>query len=243
MRIAVCDDDRQCRARVLSLLHDYAEQRQDRDVVLTEFPDPKALLLAAADGAFDIYILDIVMPEMDGIALGRALRDAGMESRILYLTSSEEYALPAYGVRAYQYLLKPVAQATLFAVLDELFSLDSGKKPRNLIVKTKTGTARLSTDRILYATLSRRAMVYHLDSGRTVESTTLRIPFTEAAAPLLEDKRFVLCGASLAVNLQHITMVENEAVVFLDAERIFLSKRVCRELRAAWSNFWVTEGG
>ena len=45
------------------------------------------------------------------------------------------------------------------------------------------------------------------------------------------------------MNMHHITMVENEGVVFTDAERIFLGKKACRELRAAWNVYWIEQEG
>ncbi len=244
MRVAICDDESLCRAQVLDIATDYAEERQDTEIVFEMFSEPEALLRSTREnGSYDIYILDIVMPGMNGIQLGRTLRNDGIDSKIIYLTSSEEYALESFRVRAFDYILKPIEKDAFYTVLDEAIASIHIKKDRVLVVKTKENSTRITFDSILYAALSKRSIVYHLADGKTVESTTLRTTFTEAVGELLVDKRFALCGASMAVNMHHITIVENEAIVFTDTERVFLGKKACRELRTAWNIYWITQEG
>ena len=165
MRVAICDDDNFCRAQVLDIATDYAEERKDKDVVFELFSEPEALLRATREnGNFDIYILDIVMPGMNGIELGQALRDDGVDSKIIYLTSSEEYAIDSFKIRAFHYLLKPIEREVFYAALDEAISSISIKKDRGLIVKTKENSARITFDSIIYAELSKRAKYWNSES-------------------------------------------------------------------------------
>jgi len=244
MRVAICDDEKICRAQALDIATDYAEERQDREVVFEMFEESEALLQAIRAGAqFDILVLDIVMPGMNGIELGQALRDAGYDGKIIYLTSSEEYAIDSFRIRAFHYLLKPIERQSFFAAMDEAVNSIAIKKDRSLIVKTKESNARVTFDSLLYAELAKRSVVYHLTDGKTLESTTLRTTFTEAAQPLLADRRFAACGASMAVNLHHVTMVESEAIVFSNGEKVFLGKKACRDLRALWNEYWLSAEG
>lgn len=244
MRIAICDDNNLCRGRVTDLATDYAEEKKDKDITVKAFADPEILLRDSLEnGGYDIYILDIVMPGMNGIELGKALRNAGIDSKIIYLTSSEEYALDSFSIRAFHYLIKPVERESFFSVMDEAISSISLKKDKGIIVKTKDSNARITFDSIMYAELSKRTVVYHLTGGGTVESTTLRTTFTEAVKDLLSDPRFALCGASMVANLHHITKVESEGIVFMDTYKVFLGKKNCRELRAEWNNYWISQEG
>lgn len=243
MRIAICDDNNLCRARVTDLIHDYVEERRDKDICFSVFSEPEVLLAAHRESPFDIFILDIVMPGLNGIELGKALRDSSSNAKIIYLTSSEEHAIESFRIRAFHYLIKPVERESLFPVLDEAMASISLRKDRSLIVKTRDGSARLTFDSLLYAELSRRAIVYHLAQGRTVESTSLRSTFTEAVKELLSDRRFALCGASMVVNMHHISMVEAEGILFEDGSQVRLGRKACRELRVAWNDFWLSEEG
>ena len=244
MKIAICDDNEICRAQILDIATDYAEERKDKDVSFVIFSEPEELLkVTREEGDFDIYILDIVMPGMNGIGLGQALRYDGCDSKIIYLTSSEEYAIDSFKVRAFHYLLKPIQKDAFYFALDEAISSISVKRDKGLIVKTRENNARLTFNSILYAELSKRSIIYHLVNGKTVESTSLRTNFTDAVQELLADRRFTLCGASMVANMHHITMVETEGIVFLDTYKVFLGKKACRELRNTWNDFWLSEEG
>ncbi len=242
VRIAICDDDKVCRARVLDIAADYAEERRDTEIIVEDYSSPAALLNAVQSGIIhDIYILETLMPDMNGIELGKALKSKNPESQIIYLTASAEFALDSYKVRAFDYILKPIEKNTFYAVMDEVTSASRIKQDKVLIVKTKENSARINFGSILYAELSKRAVIYHLSGGKTVTSTTLRVSFANALSELIADKRFITCGASMVANMQHITAVENNDVIFEDNERVFLGKKACRELRLAWNNYWSNE--
>lgn len=243
MRIAVCDDEQSCLSQVSALTEEYKRERLKRNVLFEMFSHPEDLLEASEKiGGYDIYILDIVMPGMNGIELGNRLRDLGYGGKIIYLTSSAEYSLDAFRVKAFDYLLKPVAGRDFFRTLDEVLISISEKKDKALLVKTKDRSVKLFYDSILYAEFSKRAVCYHLAEGRTVESVTLRTAFAEAMSELTADKRFVLSGQSMVVNLDHITEIENDAVVFGNASRAFLGAKNCRKLRSIWSKYLFDEG-
>ena len=242
LKIAICDDDSRCLEHVLDLIHDYDEECKDHTLEPVRFFSPEELLKATKNSVFyDIYLLDIMMPHINGIQLGEALRTAGVEGKIIYLTSSKEYALDSFRVRAFHYLIKPVEKAPFFQVLDEALHSVRIKKDKGMILKTKEGTSRLTFDSILYAKLSKRSIIYYLTNGKTLESNTLRGTFADSVSELLEDKRFVLCGVSTVINLHHVTAVQNETVVFLDTEQIYFNKKLCRELRGNWNNYWTSE--
>lgn len=243
MRIAVCDDERICLSGAAAVAGEYQRQRPERSLRFELFSHPEDLLEAAEKiGGYDIYILDVVMPGINGIALGGKLRSAGYEGKIIYLTSSEEYSLDAFRVKAFDYLLKPISSETFFRAMDEAVASISEKKDKYLLVKAKDRSVKLSYDSILYAEFSRRSVCYHLLGGRTVSSVTLRTTFAEAMAELTADRRFVLSGQSMAVNLDHITEIENEAVVFDRSDRAFLGEKNCRKLRSTWSKYLFEEG-
>ncbi len=242
MRIAICDDDASCLAQAVSAAEQYAQNCADRCVEVSSFTHPDDLLEAAEKtGGFDIYVLDIVMPGMSGIRLGEKLREEDYDGKIIYLTSSEEYGLDAFRVKAFDYLLKPITPEIFARSVDEAAAQISGKKDRHLLVKTKDRSIKLTYDSILYAALNRRVITYYLAGGRVVESTSLRGTFTEAMADLLSDRRFYLCSVGMVVNLDRITEIENEAVVFGSACRAFLGEKNCRKLRGVWSNYLFSE--
>ena len=244
LKIAICDDDAVCREQVLSAVSDYIRERNERELTVLEFSHAEDLLeRAKKEGGFDVYLLDIVMPHMNGIQLGDELRSHGYDGKIIYLTSSEEYALDSYRVRALSYLMKPVKSSLLFPVLDDALRLLTVKNERGIMVKTKSACARVTFDSILYAELCRRALFFHLTNGEVIESTTVRCSFDEALSEAISDPRFVQIGTSAIANMYHISAIESEAIVFKSGERLHVGKRVARTVRSVWYDFWFSGEG
>lgn len=238
MKIAICDDEASCREQVMEAAKQYVSSRPHMNLTFTQYTHPDDLIDSVEkNGGYDVYILDIVMPGMNGISLGLRLREKGYDGKIIYLTSSEDYSLDAFRVRAFDYILKPITAEAFSKSLDEALAQISAKKDKYLLVKTKERSVRITFDSILYAALNRRSIVYYLVGGRTVESTSLRSTFSEATAELLNDPRFRLCSVGMAVNLDHINEIENEAVVFGSDTRVFLGEKYCRKLRTEWSKY------
>ena len=83
LRFAVCDDEEdQCR-QIAALLKNYLDSHSDLQGQVMTFCSGDALLAQAEEqGGFDLYILDILMPELNGIDTGRQLRALGDGGRL-----------------------------------------------------------------------------------------------------------------------------------------------------------------
>lgn len=242
MNIAICDDNPQCRKTITELVNEYITVNADKHISLSVFTHGEDLLDAVSrKGEFDIYILDIVMPGMNGIELGTILRDKGYDGKIIYLTSSEEYAIESFRAKPFNYITKPAEKSALFSTLDEAFQSLKNKNEKFMIVKTKEGNLKIRYDALLFAEISGRCITYYLRGGKKVQSTTLRTTFSEAVQSLLSDNRFTLCGAGRLVNLSHIESVENDAVVFEGNQKLVLGIKIIRELRSAWLDYCFSE--
>lgn len=242
MKIAICDDDSLYSTQILEYANIYATQKPDVHLTFSVFRQAEDLIEATQRiGGFDVYILDIVMPEINGIELGVELRKLGCDGKIIYLTSSKEFAVDSYKVKAFNYILKPVLYTDFASALDEAVNSLLSKKEKSIIVKSKENSTRINIDSIMYAQLLRRRIFYYISNGETVESTHLRTTFSEAIQELLRDTRFVLCGKSMAVNLQHISKVGTDQIVFKSNNKIFLNNKMCRELRSIWTDYWLNK--
>ena len=243
LRIAICDDDVLCREQVTAIVSSYKDQR-GLDMELSIYESAAALLHdVALRGGFDLYLLDIIMPGENGIELGRQLRRESPEGKIIYLTSSHEYAVDSYRVRAFDYLIKPVAQGQLFHTLDEAIQTLAVKKGKSLIVRTKESSTKVSFESIMYAKLAGKSIAYHLTNGVTVEGVSIRTTFSEAISELLLDERFALCGSGTAVNLYHVTTVDGDTLYFKNGGKLYIGLRAGRSLRSVWMDFWMNREG
>ena len=84
----------------------------------------------------DVAILDINMPEIDGITLAAEIKKASPQTAILFLTAYKEYAFDAYSVHPAGYLLKPVSQERLAAEVAYACGTVHVSPPSHIQVKT-----------------------------------------------------------------------------------------------------------
>jgi len=238
VKIAICDDDLRCRQELTELISAYAAENPDRNVELLSFSTADELLAAAVKvGGYDIYILDIIMPGMNGITLGTRLRQLGSDGKVIYLTSSREFALDSFRSRPFDYLLKPMDKAAFLATLSEAAETVAMKQGKSILVRTQEGTVKIDLNSILCAILTHRVVVYHLTGGRTVKSVQVRGSFAEAVQELLTEDSFVLCGAGMAANLRHIAAVRDDSLLFRGDFSVYLGKKACRDIRSVWYDY------
>nr|WP_325212811.1 LytTR family DNA-binding domain-containing protein [uncultured Oscillibacter sp.] len=244
IKLALCDDEAEQRTAVGTLLREYAAARPALAVKLSVFSSSRDLLAAAEEcGGFDLYVLDIVMPELSGIDLGVRLRELYSGGAIIYLTISPEYAVDSYAARAFYYLMKPAEPDKLFPVLDQAVEALEKKKTACVAVRTKDGLLRLRLDEILYTELAGRSVRYHLADGSSLDSVTVRRPFQEEISPLLADRRFFLCGASFAVNLFYVAAVEKGFLRMDGGARVPLARGLAAQAKRRWSDYWLDAPG
>lgn len=79
MKLAICDDDILCMKTILNILQDYIDEWKDYVITYEFFHTPEDLLVELRAGnSYDIFLLDIVMPCMNGIELGQSIRNMGI---------------------------------------------------------------------------------------------------------------------------------------------------------------------
>ena len=118
VRIACCDDDKNHLNTIKNMIDSW---NQCPVLLHTDiFDEGDALIQAHAKQPYDIIILDIVMPLLNGVDTAREIRTKDKSVKIIFLTSSKEFAFESYRVKASDYLLKPVlCQAPVKMELDK----------------------------------------------------------------------------------------------------------------------------
>lgn len=111
MKIAVCDDNLNELELIRTLLDIYKSDSIQTFTVKC-FESSVELASTLRFEKFDIYILDIIMPVMDGLTLAKEIRTFDKAAPIIFLTASPEFAVDSYTVKAFNYLLKPVVKET-----------------------------------------------------------------------------------------------------------------------------------
>ena len=168
----------------------------------------------------DIILLDMIMPLVNGMDTARELRQSDTAVRLVFLTSSPEFALESYEVRAFDYLLKPVAYERLAQLLDELSSMRPSATDE-LVIKTSFGYHALRLSDIEYAEARNKHVVFHLRDGRDIEALE---SFRSVEDRLAQNAVFFKCHRSYQVNLRNIDHFDRTEIVMRSGASIPLSR-------------------
>lgn len=140
--------------------------------------------------------------------------------RLVFLTSSPEFALESYEVRAFDYLLKPVTYERLAQLLDELSSMRPAATDE-LVIKTSFGYHALRLSDIEYAEARNKHVVFHLRDGRDIEALE---SFRSVEDRLAQNATFFKCHRSYQVNLRNIDHFDRTDIVMRSGACIPLSR-------------------
>lgn len=167
MYIAVCDDQLEELTALTDLLNAW---QAERNVPLRykTFRSAGDLLDAAERERFTLYLLDVMMPGIDGMAAAREIRCFDAAADIVFLTSSPGFAYESYGVRALEYLLKPISSKLLFPVLDQL-ALREQRPQDGLTLKAGATLVRVPFSQLAYVEVSGKHLFFHITDGQVRE--------------------------------------------------------------------------
>lgn len=239
LRIAVCDDSAREVAKVAALLSEYGNTEFDI------YTSSKELYEVVRCGltSYDIFILDMVMPEVNGIELGKLIRRKMNRSAIVYLTISQEFAMQAYQIFAEMYLLKPVEKEALYTALDRIQGRMKERAVRIFTLRTAQGLFTASYSDIIYIEEVARVLKMFLVDGQVVESVYVRTSFETSVAELLEAREFIQIHKSFIVNMEYIKKITSTQLTLLNDTVLPISRRNTTNTKKAYLKFLADEKG
>lgn len=222
IEIALCDDNAEDIETIKTLAERFAAEHSEFPIRLSAFASAAELLEHIENiGGFDLYILDVMMPEISGIKLAEVLRSRGEHAEIVFLTISRDYAVDAFSVRASGYLLKPVNQKqfdkTMLWVVQKL----DREKNEVLTVKTKDGLRRIQLHKIV--------MIESFNHTREItlkDNSTLETPSTlsELFEQLGGHENFYMPHRAYIANLDNSVGIVRYDLLMLGDRRIPIPK-------------------
>lgn len=238
LRIAICDDDMQELSRISSLMNQY-QTEQDPAFRYDAFSNAIDLLEAMKRNAYHVLILDVLMPGLNGIEAAREIRNFDEEIKIIFLTSSKEFAVESYAVDAHYYMLKPGTAQKLFPILGRIF-LESQREEDALQIKTASGFTRISFGRIEFLEVFSKKLRFHLVDGTVKEFNGSLSDFEEE---LLSREEFIKVHRSYIVNMASILTLDPKALTTCTSQEVPISRLLYGKVREAYIQFLFWEKG
>ncbi len=236
IEIAVCDDCAEDVSALRSFTEKFAVEHPEFQIRLRTFFSPTELLSCLEDnGGFDLYILDIVMPRISGIALAEKIRSRGERAEIVFLTFSREYAVDAFTVRASGYLLKPVSKADFDKEMLCAIQKLTPEKSAALTVKTKDGIRRIQLSKLVMIESFNHTRVLTMSDNSVLEtSTTLSDLFEQ----LCDYGNFYMPHRAYIVNLDYSMGITRYDLIMFGNRRIPIPRKQYSIMQEHFSNYF-----
>lgn len=239
IKVALCDDETADRDELLAVLNEFRTQRSS-DMSIEVFGASLDLLNAIEHGArFDVLLLDILMPGFNGIETAAEIRRFDSYVKIIFLTSSSDFAVQSYTVNAFYYQLKPVESEFLFRLLDSVLETCKRERSDNLILQCKDGLTPVEISRIEFCEVMHRTLFIHMTSGKVFESTGSLDNFEKQ---LSFYGCFMRIHRSYIVNLNHVRNISPRAVTMSCLTEIPIPRGKHNEIKNAFLENAFCEG-
>lgn len=226
MYIAVCDDHLEELEKLSELLNTWLEERR-ANVRYRLFSTADELLDAAQHECFTLYLLDILMPGMSGMDAAREIRTFDAAAEIVFLTTSPGFAYESYGVRALEYLLKPVSDKLLYPVLDKLY-LREQKPQDGLTVRSDGALVRLPFSQLSYVEVSGKHLFFNMTDGTVYE---VAASMKEYEGALLVRPEFMRVHRSYIVNMLQAEKLSPAGVTTFSGKSVPVSRLLYGQLQ------------
>lgn len=235
LKIAICDDEKEFRDSAERMLNQYMEDKAVPYQV-DVFNVPSELVDMTEKGTiYDIYLLDIYMPGISGMSIATELRNRDIKSPIIFLTSSTDHALEAFGVDATHYLLKPYTKDSFYVGMDKAMQSITSHKDDSIVLKVDNEYRSIPVSKIIYCEAEDKYQRLYLAKD---ERLLIRISGTELYKQLSEFDCFYRCGRAHIVNLNHISRVTQDGALFKSGIQLSLPHTVLTGLRKAFFDYF-----
>lgn len=203
LNIGICDDMLDQLEVISNYINEYIEFNSI-DAQVQEFTNPDALLRVCETESFHIYILDIVMPMINGIELGKEIRRIDRQAQIIYASTEKSFALDSFSANPINYLIKPIDKSQLFETLDLAISRVNTDEEEVITLKTKEGIRVVKLSSIIYCEYTNHFVQYILMGGETINTLTIQESFSQHTESLLVNKRFIQPHSAFVVNMTKV---------------------------------------
>lgn len=233
--IAICDDDLVMSKKIERAVKNiYLRNRQLCDVSV--FSTGSFLVYEIEDGgSFDLLLLDIEMPGVDGISLAERIKDCLPHCLIIFITSYDKYVYDSFKVQPFRFIPKESLNERLPEALRDAMIWIEKNVCRFYQIQNQQGVEKIPIGEITY--------IWHREKYAYVEKVngecskvrkTLKQVYEE-----LPSGDFVWIDKGCICNLSHIMKIKGGDVTLVNGIRLAVSRDRLTELKDKMLSYWM----
>lgn len=229
MRIAIVEDEAIYAEKLRDYLRRYTQDYgQEWDVSF--FADGISFL-NSFKGQFDVILLDISMPVLDGMEVAKRLRAIDSEVVLLFVTNLAQYAIRGYEVGAFDYILKPIHYFPFSQRLSRAVGRVKSKAKNYLVLNAREGMQKLDVNAIYYVESRNHDLIFHTESGIFTLGGTMK-----DVEERLQAYSFFRCNKGYLVSLRHVDSVQ-DGCALVHGQKLLISRTRKNEFMEALINY------
>ena len=238
IKIALCDDIVEHRTHISNLLTQWNESKPF-SILIDCYDNGDSLLDSLSKKSYDIILLDIVMPMLSGMDTASEIRKTNNSVKIIFLSSSSDFGVQSYTVKATNYLLKPIDSELFFNVLDEV-SEELFKEPKTLICKSNRIIQKIPLYDIEYIESQNKytSIVLHQK-----ESIKVLEPLYQLEKRLLSSDGFFKCHRSYIINMHYVNSFNSNEIKMFSDTIIPISRKHTKDFQDAYFSYMFEKEG
>ena len=170
----------------------------------------------------------------NGMDVAKEIRQYDTNMKIIFLTSSPEFAVESYSVGAYFYQLKPIWEESFFRLMDAVLAECEKKKKNSLILRSKDGITRIDLQQLEYCEVLGRKLLFHLEDGAVLESAG---SLDDLAGQLMQYSNFFRPHRSFLVNMEYIQNISSRSIKMVNDAEIPIPHGKCSEIKNTYMEY------
>lgn len=207
-RIGIVEDDEKMANELIQYLKRF-EKENGLSLEIWHFPDG-AKLVGEYHPVWDLLLLDIDMPVMDGITTAKCIRKQDMGVIIMFITNLAQYAIKGYEVNAIDYVLKPVNYYALVMKLKKVVRMLEAGNDKSLLLKRGSDVVRVLLSHVFYLEILNHSLYYRTMEGDIVLTGSHTLAKMEEE---LKPHGFVRCHNGFLVNLRYVDEIRGGSLM------------------------------
>ena len=239
IRIVLCDDESDVLDEVSLHIKKYAEKKSNINIEIVRFDSAKKLKNALEEGnIFDIFLLDVYIGDGMGTVLAKEIRKKGIESPIVFLTTSLEHAPQSFETGTLRYLIKPLNLDKFYEAMDIAIKQAEKVKERLIKLKTENGVESVNANQIMYSESHAHYQYITLEDGKQLR---VRMTVTELYNTFIKYSGFIRVGSAYIINLRNVKNVSTSEVHLYNNIHIPVPRGKHTEVKKAFWDFQCEE--
>ena len=241
IKVGLCDDEPVLLEKLNRFVLDCYGENQVFAKVQT-FEKGQSLLYEIEDGGqFDLLLLDIEMPQIDGMELAARVKKLLPKALIIFITSHMEYVLDAYELSVFRYIPKTDPGQRLSHALLDAAAMVEIQLRESYVIHNQNRLERVPLQNILYITHEGKNAVLVTDLPCTEEAKTACYRVRRSLQQVyseLDGEQFLFIDRGCIVNLSKIMSIRKGSVLLKDGTRLAVSQAKLPALKEQLLEFW-----